>query len=402
MMCDLTMPTQRVSARTHARRVYLISDIHGTLEVLLQFLLQTGLVVKRTTQMPGTSLFVHVEWNVKVCKHAAVMILGDLTDRVRAGRGHKGEMPLEELRIAITIFHLNATHPAFHDAIATVLGNHDLNNMLRSPISTQFSSAACHDEYNRYYGTDGAEGRRRLCTGRNEDLRRDTKCEIARQVVVFRKWPKRRLYMRDFLPTTDVCMYYPEHKLLAVHGGLSDFIEGMRPDLAENNPRLHAYIHEEDLGINERTDIEEWVAKMNELSQAVVVDGRRNPAVDSVVNDRGMSSQITCLPGLEVVRFIAVGHSWQAFPNIECNVIRVDAGNNAQGGCMFGSVLPRPCLYTVKAMVVQAKQAIALRKRAPGNTAMCMCPRQLYQHHCDTCKNEPCMWSANDFFTLTL
>ena len=42
MMCALTMPTKepdkRLSARKHAKRVYLISDIHGTLEVLLQFL----------------------------------------------------------------------------------------------------------------------------------------------------------------------------------------------------------------------------------------------------------------------------------------------------------------------------------------------------------------------------
>lgn len=419
MMCALTMPTKepdkRLSARKHANRVYLISDIHGTLEVLLQFLLQTGLVVKDTAQMPGTKeWFAHVRWNEEVCRHAAVLILGDLTDRVRSGRGHKGEMQLEELRIAITIFHLNATHPDFRDAIATVLGNHDLDNRMRSPISVQFSSTACHDEYNRYYGVHGFEGRRTLFTGVNRRMKRDRKCEIARNVVVFRKWPEQRLYMRDFLPTRCVCMYFPKHELLALHGGLSDFVENMRPDIDKNNPRLHAYNMKEDLFITAKTDIETWVRKMNKLSRLVVRTGMANPAVDSVVRDRGMSSDMTCVPCLGIVRFIAVGHSRQESPNIMCNVIRMDAGNNAQAGCLdtegkpqtlpqtLRQTLPHPCLYAVRTMVVREEQAIALEVMPPGNTAACMCSRKTYHHLCDECQREPCMWSENDFFTLAL
>ena len=383
---------RRKDARVHAPKLYMISDIHGTYEALIQFLLQTDLV-----KIERRSKRAHVVWNDRRCRHSAIVILGDLTDRVRGDRGHDDEMTLEEMRIIITIYHLNATHKIFHNAIMCVLGNHDINNMIGSPLSSKFSSAKCHRYLDDKYRDPLSEfpfdlsGRRKMFLGRKYT---STACKrtIARNLVTRGEWPKENMYYRDF-SKFDISLFFPRHGLLAVHGGVSEFLSDhtlFRKPVHERNPTLADYIRRFNLQIGPDTNPQKWCSCVNGMAKHSIYTGELNPVVNSIMNDRGMSQNITCTPSMYNLNYIAVGHSQQKNPSIACNILRVDLGNNAQTSCTPGM----PCRYKTRCIVLHNGKVTALASQDFGSTVIC--EHELYAHHCPHC-SDGSLWTEADF-----
>ena len=380
-----------MDARVHAKRLLIFSDLHGTLEALLQFLLQTKLAVTRTKGMHQ-----YISWNKHECMETAVLILGDMTDRVRGDKGMEGEMKNEELRILITIYHLNRTHPMYHNAILTILGNHDVNNLMLSSASQRYSSEQCLQFCEKRYGNVAARlhvsGRRKFFLADN-NLSGDEKAEIARMIVMRGEWPSMPLFYRDFVSSYDVALYLPTHKLLAVHGGITDF------DIKKSNPSkalLHDLIQTHELYIDEGTDMQVWCDKLNAMSAELIESRKYNPIVYAVVQDRGIAGNLVCtdgcMPGLGHLHYVAIGHTHQQKPNMRCNIMRVDAGNNAKHMCTPGM----PCLYKINAMVLEMGTASVFS--APSHASTAVCTHGLYQHRCSMCMSHPSMWVTRDFF----
>ena len=380
-----------MDARLHARRLLIFSDLHGTLEPLLQLLLQTKLAVIRRKGMRE-----YITWNKHECMDTAVLILGDMTDRVRGTRGLEGEMKNEEIRIIITIYYLNQTHPMFHNAILTILGNHDVNNLMLSSASQRYSSEQCLEFCEKRYRNVASNlhvsGRRKLFLTQN-NFSNGEKAEIARQIVMHGEWPTMPLFYRDFLTNYDIALYLPMHSLLAVHGGITDF------DISKRNsskPALHALIEEHALYIDESTDMRAWCDKVNAMSKELINSRQYNPVVYSVIQDRGIAGNLVCtdgcMPGLGHLRYVAIGHTHQNKPNMRCNIIRVDSGNNAKHMCTPGT----PCLYKTNAMVLEGGATAVFS--SPDHASTAVCEHRLYRHKCAVCTGSPSMWVANDFF----
>ena len=254
-----------LDARLHARRVFLISDIHGSIEPLLQLLIQSRLV---SVHEHGRRQY--VKWTDEECEDSAVVILGDLTARHRNEKGSEGELKNEELRIVILIYHLNATHPRFKNAIISIIGNHDLNNLMLSPLVNRFSSQNCLNFCEKRYGEVRTNiemmGRRKLFYGCNEIL--DTeKRKICEDIVVHGSWPSMPLFYKDFLQNYDVAAFFPEHKLLLVHGGIGDFRKSMRH---LSKQALHDSIASNRLYLSNNTDFVVWAERVNEMSRCMI------------------------------------------------------------------------------------------------------------------------------------
>ena len=380
-----------LDARLHARRVFLISDIHGSIEPLLQLLIQSRLV---SVHEHGRRQY--VKWNDEECEDSAVVILGDLTDRHRNEKGSEGELKNEELRIVILIYHLNATHPRFKNAIISIIGNHDLNNLMLSPLVNRFSSQNCLNFCEKRYGEVRTNiemtGRRKLFYGCNEIL--DTeKRKICEDIVVHGSWPSMPLFYKDFLQNYDVAAFFPEHKLLLVHGGIGDFRKSMRHP---SKQALHDSIASNRLYLSNNTDFVVWAERVNEMSRCMIENRQRDPIVTAIVQDRSLAGNLVCtdgcIPELKGLALLGIGHTHQKSPNVTCGVIRADAGNNAKHACQKGV----PCKYRIKAVLVQEGGAYIYRPQRVALTAVCR--HDKYKHACMRCARVPQMWTENDIF----
>lgn len=395
---------RKKDARYHAKKMLIISDIHGCLEALLQPLIQSGIV----REIDGARK--HVGWNEGV-QDTCVLIAGDISDR---GLNSTWEMKHEELLILSHIEYLNNTHSVYHNPISVILGNHCYNNLIGYPPS--HTSAQCIQHmrenyckekfpvvYKDVYDHDGkfklkksrmeVEGRQGFFLY-HSPLSRKEIVASASDIVLTGKVDV-PLFFRDFV-NFDVACYFPVFDLLAVHGG----------------------IDEQHLADIKNWGVSEWCLYVNNLCKDAIVSHRNNEYVSSLLNNRSYASNEPCDYYSSVVSWHVIGHSIPVNnEQVHCNVIRADMRNNAYSQCTkertrkgtekgtkeltkgdtkkgtkngtkedkICTIKPRYVIFDENGPVVKIGKALSTAK----------CVHNILAFRCGECKS---MWQEDDFF----
>lgn len=360
------------------RHVVLISDIHGTLEALLQTLLQLGIARERTRGERKC-----LEW----ARHrVAVVILGDATNRTRLDRrkGKVGcdlELKDEELMIFAFIYHLNHTHRHYDNPIEYVLGNHCYNNLLGRHVPEPYASDACHEYMARKYETSRVramaaranlpttmKGRRLFFQLVNGFSRAELEKHAA-SVVERRRWPRLPLFFRDFY-RAQAATCFPHFGLVGMHGGPAWMLRS---------------------GALTVDTMEEWCKSMTHEAQRSIEENVASGLVDTILNDQTYSRARGCgdidLNGISV---LALGHVKPSVPVLRCSGgtrVSVDLGMNAYSGFLDD--------LDVRCVVLRRPGAAPLIAKRRPHTATCTHGK--LQWKCRSCRTDPAWWTERDF-----
>ena len=375
---------RKKDARHHAKKMLIISDIHGCLEALLQPLIQSGLVCEIDGERK------HVGWNEGV-QDTCVLIAGDITDR---GSNSTWEMKHEELLIIAHIEYLNSTHCVYHNPISVILGNHCYNNLIG--YTPSHTSAQCIEHMEKEYCKkqfpvvyeDVYDGEFKLqktsmeVEGRqgfflyHSPLRKEDIVASASDIVK-RGRVDRPLFFRDFVNFNVAC-YFPIFDLLAVHGGLEEQ-------------------HVADI---KKRGVSEWCLYVNDLCKHAIVSHKNNDYVSTLLNSRAYASNKPCAYYSSVVSWHTIGHSIpMKNKQVHCNVIRADMRNNAYSQCTkkgtkegFGTKEDKICEIKPRYVMLD-KNGPVVRTGKAASTAQCV--HRIFAFRCRKCKS---MWQEDDFF----
>ena len=368
-------------ARCTAKKMLIISDIHGCLEALFQPLLQSKLAIMSSTNRK------HIQWNGH--QETCVLIAGDITDRY--GRhGSTGEMKHEELLIIAHIHYLNNTHDLYYNPITVVLGNHCYNNLIGYGIS--HTSQDCINHMEVEYSKD-----RILSSNAHEQHYDSKRCEfyftkptssitgrqafflyhslynvhkmnkISEKIVKTGTIPY-TLFFRDFVHC-DVACYFPEFDALVVHGGLNT-----------------KHINDID-----SMGKQKWCSYINKMALKAIVSHEDTEEIQTLLNDRTYASNKPCTQFPNNFSWYIVGHTEAVTPE-HCNIIRADQRNNAYSQCREGLV----CNIEPHFIILDKNGTTNFKGRKKSES-MCIHDNSIYKFMCQICLPNS-MWNSSHFF----
>ena len=357
------------SQNTTSDSLILFSDLHGTLDGLLQPLFSSGLLKYSHDRS-------YIKW--KRGANSRVMILGDLTNRVAldGSTGAQGELKNEELLILVYISYLNDTHPTLSEPIQYVLGNHDYENLIgfRSKCSEK-----CRSYMRKLYNSrtivdfpfpgkaDEYDPRTLFFTLCN-NLEESEKSRLCRDIIEKKKYPTYPLFFRDFLKIR-VCIYSIEYNILSMHGGM--------------HPRL----------LKRRSELKEWCHSMNMRARDCILNKKWCPDIASITNNTELAGNVRCLD-MKDTR-VAIGHMTPKNKQaVICDkLFRLDFGNNARSQCKMNSL---PCTIAPVYVELKKDQTFEFVRESVGRSSG-VCKHGVYKYSCNHCKRGGLVWSKTDY-----